>query len=426
MTATGEAASVAQEDWFQDKRLHHVLDLLNRDGGEARIVGGAVRNALLGMKVGDIDIATTLHPQDVVERAGEADIKCVPTGIDHGTVTLIAGGTPFEVTTLRADVASDGRRATVAYGADWSVDAHRRDLTINGLYADADGKVIDLVDGLADIESRTVRFIGDPQTRIKEDYLRILRFFRFFAWYGGGRPDADGLRACARLKSGLSGLSAERVWSELKRLFAAPDPSRAMLWMRQSGVLSAILPESEKWGIDAIFGMIETGAALDWTPDPLLRLMAVVPDDPDRVDAMARRLRMSNNERGRLVAWAKQPQIVEGIADAVLRRQLYRGNSRAVEDRLRIRLAALRKAAQGDDAALIGAGACSRLLQIAQEWTRPEFPISGKDLLKLGVEPGPGVGGVLTTLEDAWIDSGFILTRDELLKRAGDLSGDLL
>ena len=415
---TGETASVAQTDWFQEKRLQDVLDLLNRDGAQSRIVGGAVRDALMGMPVGDIDIATTLHPQDVLERADDAGIKCVPTGIDHGTVTLISGGVPFEVTTLRADIASDGRHATVAYGADWSVDAHRRDLTINGLYADADGHVIDLVGGLADIESRTVRFIGDPQTRITEDYLRILRFFRFFAWYGGGRPDADGLRACARLKSGLSGLSAERVWSELKRLFAAPDPSRALLWMRQSGVLSAILPESEKWGIDAIFGLVETGAALGWTPDPLLRVMAVVPDDPDRMDAMARRLRMSKTERRRLVAWAKQPPVGEETGDAALRRQLYRGDSKAVEDRLRIRLAALRKAAQGDDAALVGAGACSRLLQMAEEWVRPDFPVTGNDLLKSGVSPGPGVGELLSALEDAWIDSGFAMTREQLLKRA--------
>ena len=258
--------SVAGEAWFNDAALQRLLLLLNADGGEARVAGGAVRNALMGLAVADIDVATTLLPQDVVERAEAAGMKAVPTGIEHGTVTLVIDGTPFEVTTLRRDIETDGRHAKVSFGTDWQADAERRDLTINALYADASGAVVDLVGGLPDIESRTIRFIGDASQRIAEDHLRILRFFRFFAYYGSGRPDADGLRAAARAKDRLSTLSGERVWGETKKLLAAPDPSRALLWMRQAGVLTEILPESEKWGIDGIHPLVAAEAALGWTP----------------------------------------------------------------------------------------------------------------------------------------------------------------
>ena len=224
-----------------------------------------------------MDIATTCLPDEVTKRAEANGFKCVPTGIAHGTVTVVVEGTPYEVTTLRADMATDGRRAEVAFGRDWKVDAARRDFTVNGLYADLDGRVIDLVGGIADIKSRTIRFIGDPEARIREDHLRILRFFRFFAWYGKGRPDAEGLKACARLKETVKQLSAERVWAELKKLLSAPDPSRALLWMRQSGVLSVALPESEKWGIDAVHGLVAAERDLSWPRDPLLRLMSIIP-----------------------------------------------------------------------------------------------------------------------------------------------------
>ena len=196
--------SVEKDEWFRDVGLQRVMTLLNRDHGEARVVGGAVRNALMDMPVSDIDIATTLPPDEVVDRATSAGIKSVPTGIDHGTVTLVIAGRPYEVTTLRADVETDGRRAKVAFGTDWQVDAERRDLTINALYARADGRIVDLVGGIADIENGIVRFIGEPAERIAEDYLRILRFFRFFAWYGSGRPEAEGLKACAAAKEKLS------------------------------------------------------------------------------------------------------------------------------------------------------------------------------------------------------------------------------
>ena len=217
--------------------LQRLLAALAQGGEEARIAGGAVRNTLLGQPVADIDIATTNLPEETIRRAEAAGFKAVPTGIEHGTITVIAGGKPYEVTTLarRRRDRRPPRQGVVRPRLE--ADAERRDFTINALYAEADGTVVDLVGGIADIEARTLRFIGDPEARIREDYLRILRFFRFFAWYGDGRPDAEGLKACARLKEGLDQLSAERVWSELKKLLSAPDPSRALLWMRQAGVL---------------------------------------------------------------------------------------------------------------------------------------------------------------------------------------------
>lgn len=422
MSDRQKGASVLDAAWFQDPTLQRVLELLNEGDGEARIAGGAVRNTLMGLPVGDIDIATTLPPDKVIQRADGAGIKSVPTGIAHGTVTLVAKGHPFEVTTLRVDVSTDGRRAEVAFGADWSADARRRDLTMNGLYADAGGVVVDLVGGMADIETGTVRFIGDADERIEEDFLRILRFFRFFAWYGKGRPDADGLRACARLKAGLSKLSAERVWSELKRLLAAPDPARSMLWMRQSGVLSAVLQESEKWGIDAIPGLVRTEAALGWSVDPMLRLMAIVPPDGPRMADMATRLRLSRAESRRMTQWAEQENIPDSVTDTVFKRHLYLGDPTAIVDRIRLRLSALRAKAETDDSALVDAANSSRLLKVASGWERPVFPLKGRDLVSRGVEPGPALGQAIAALETVWLESDFVMQKDELLSRLETLS----
>ncbi|MCD2184317.1 CCA tRNA nucleotidyltransferase [Rhizobium sp. GN54] len=410
--------SLSDQAWFRQPALRRVLDLLNADGGEARIAGGAVRNALMGVPAGDVDIATTLVPQEVVARAKAAGIKAVPTGIDHGTVTLVASGTPFEVTTLRRDVETDGRRAQVAFGTDWQEDAERRDLTINALYATAEGEVIDLVGGLPDIETRTVRFIGDAAQRIAEDHLRILRFFRFFAYYGGGRPDADGLRACARAKDKLASLSAERVWSETKKLLAAPDPFRALLWMRQSGVLSAILPETEKWGIDAIPALIATERALKWDPDPLLRLSAMVPPDGERLAALSERLRLSRAEAATLTSWAAAPEIPKTLADTAFGRMLYRNGREGLTTRLKLSLAAARsKAEGGDPAAMAESARVQRLLDRATRWIRPAFPLSGADVLAAGIAAGPAVGKMLETLETEWVEGNFNLDRTALKTR---------
>ncbi|MEK1888544.1 MAG: CCA tRNA nucleotidyltransferase [Phyllobacterium sp.] len=422
MSATVSIADKAP--WLFDEDLQALLAALSAGGEGARVVGGAIRNTLLAQPVSDIDIATTCLPEKTLLRAGNAGFKAVPTGIDHGTITVVARGRPYEVTTLRADVETDGRHAEVAFGKDWQVDAERRDFTINALYVEADGTIIDLVGGLSDVESRTLRFMGDPGERIREDYLRILRFFRFFAWYGKGRPESEGLKACARLKTGLSKLSAERVWSELKKLLGAPDPSRALLWMRQSGVLTAVLPETEKWGIDAIHGLVQTEHALRWEADPLLRLASMVPPNADRLAELASRLKLSNQERDRLEAFANAVPPQAEISELGFAKRLYRSDRQGMQDRLRLALASARADAASNDGAMLRAGHLSRLLDYLKAYERPRFPLSGGDLVAAGLPKGPDVGKVQRALEDEWIESGFTLKRDQLLERIPHHTGN--
>lgn len=407
--------SVSGAEWLKNADLQNLFQLLNHSGEEARVVGGAVRNSLLGTSVGDIDVATSWNPQEVVSQARDAGYKAIPTGIEHGTVTVVINGSAFEVTSLRADIETDGRHATVVFGKDWKVDALRRDFTINALYATADGKVIDHVGGLADIEKRVLRFIGDPQERIREDYLRIMRFFRFFAWYGAGRPDTDGLKAAARLKDGIHQLSAERIWAELKKLLAAQDPSRALLWMRQAGVLSLILPESEKWGIDAVHGLVQAEKDLNWQADALLRLESLVPPDAARMSELGKRMKMSNAERARLEAWARLEPIKPETTDMQLRKLLYHSSRQAVCDHIQLAYAQARFEAVNSDEAMIKAGSYARLLEIAQSFELPVFPVTGSDLLERGFEKGPQLGAALKKLEKLWVASGFQEDREKLL-----------
>lgn len=409
------AASVADEHWFQEPGLARIFALLNQDGEEVRVVGGAVRNSLMGLAVTDTDLATSWAPEQVVARAEAAGIKAVPTGIDHGTVTLVIDGRGFEITTLRHDAETDGRRAKVVFSSDWQLDAERRDFTINALYADQTGNVIDLVGGLDDVASRTVRFIGDADARIAEDYLRVLRYFRFFAHYGAGRPDAAALKACARARDKLGKLSPERVWKELKTLLKAQDPGRALLWMRQSGVLSAVLPESEKWGIDTIGGLIATEVALDWEPDPMLRLMAMVPPDAERMGGLSSRLKMSRAEADRLVKWSEAPVIAPTLAITALDRLLYRHGAGPLIDRIRLSLVSARSRIESDPSALTDAAGHSRHLARALGWEKPVFPVAGADLIARGVNPGPQMGARLAALEQRWVESNFSLDKSALL-----------
>jgi poly(A) polymerase len=409
--------SIAAKPWFQAPSLRRVFELLNVDGGEVRIVGGAVRNSLLGLPAGDVDLATTWRPEEVVERAKAAGIKVVPTGIDHGTVTLVIDGIPYEVTTLRRDVATDGRRAEVAFGSGWKEDAERRDFTINALYVNSEGEVFDYVGGLADIESRTLRFIGNAAERVAEDYLRILRFFRFFAHYGSGRPDAEGLRACAQARAKLPTLSAERVWGETKKLLSAEDPGRALLWMRQAGVLGEILPETEKWGIDAIPGLVAAERSFSWRPEPLMRLAAIVPPDAERLEAMASRLRLSKAESAYLERFATVPAITTTLPDAALDRELYRYGKEGIIVRLKLSLAAARRKSETDPAFLAETASFQRLLMRAEKWQRPVFPLTGADVLKAGIPAGPKIGEVLTELENLWVERNFNLDRATLVAR---------
>lgn len=394
--------------WLSDPGLQRLLALLGADGEEARIVGGAIRNTLLGQPVTDIDIATTSEPAETMRRLEAADVKAVDTGMEHGTVTAVIDGHGYEITTLREDIETDGRRAVVRFGRNWRHDAERRDFTINALYAEADGTLVDLVGSRTDIEARCVRFIGDPEARIAEDYLRILRFFRFFAWYGDGRPDADGLKACARLKEGVAGLSAERIWTEMRKLLAAPDPSRALLWMRQAGVLSLVLPESEKWGIDGIHGLMAAERALGWPADAVLRLMVLIPPREEVVQGLSKRWKLGNRVRDRLVAVSRAEGVAPVMATGDFEQLLYGGDPQAIADRMRLDIAAL----GAEDS---GARSLARLLDHAGSWTRPVFPVSGRDLMALGFGTGPKLGVALRSLEKRWIDSGFLLDRETLL-----------
>lgn len=415
-----------EADWLHEPDLQHLLAALSAGGEEARVVGGAIRNTLMERPVTDIDVATTCLPEETARRVSAAGFKAVPTGIEHGTVTAVApsrdgkGGRPYEVTTLRRDIETDGRHAKVLFGRDWQADAERRDFTINALYCDASGKILDHVGGLADIERRTLRFIGDAAQRTEEDYLRILRFFRFFAWYGEGRPDGDGLRAATRLKPGLKHLSAERVWAELRKTLAAPDPSRALLWMRQTGVLTAVVPESEKWGIDGVHGLMAAERLHGWDADPLLRLECIVPPDAARLAELAKRLRLGNADRDRLTAFALADPVAPAEAETAFRLRLYFGNRQASLDRLRLAIATAGTKGDGE-AALSERAGLSRMLDLAMRFVPPEFPLSGDDLRAAGIPPGPRMGASLQALKRLWVESGFVLSRDRLLEKLSTL-----
>ncbi|WP_208436030.1 CCA tRNA nucleotidyltransferase [Bartonella phoceensis] len=406
-----------QVEWLQHRDIQTLLHVLSLDGEEARIVGGAVRNQLLGQPIRDIDIATTCLPQQTIARAEKAGFKTIPTGVAFGTVTVVSQSCAYEVTTLRSDVETDGRHAKVVFGRDWQKDAERRDFTINALYCDATGCLYDDVGGLSDIASRTVRFIGIAENRIREDYLRILRFFRFFAWYGMGRPDVEGLKACVCLKDGLHKLSFERIWGEMKKLLAALDPTRALLWMRQSGVLTCIFPETEKWGIDAIHALIKTEKALSWEADPLLRLESLLPPDPIRLHEMAQRLRLSHKEKTRLKEWAKLEIVNQNCSDRFVQKLIYFHGRQPVLDQLSLSVAASHVNAFEGSEALKKAENYTRLYQLAQTWQIPTFPINGKDLIKKGFSKGVHVGKKLKELEMLWIESGFLMDRNALLEK---------
>jgi poly(A) polymerase len=383
---------LTDQPWLTASSTRAVMAALEAAGGPgcARFVGGCVRNALIGAPVDDIDIATTLKPEETDTAVRAAGLKAVPTGIAHGTLTAITERTPFEITTLRRDVSTDGRNATVAFTDDWAEDAARRDFRLNALYADAEGQVFDPTGhGAADAEAGRIVFVGDPETRITEDYLRILRFFRFFAWYGRGEPDAAALAACRKLAPGMSRLSAERVSKELMKLLAAPDPRRAMTAMGEAGVLAQLLPEASLALFDAAVGLND---------DPVLRLMALFPADEAVVREVSARLRFANATRDRLVGSAlASPAIDLSMSDQAARAAVYRHGSRAVMDALHRRWA---EAPGRDDDA-------RRLVGLVRDWIPPGLPVGGRQIAKLGVEPGPETGRLLKAFEESWIADDF-------------------
>jgi poly(A) polymerase len=293
----------------------------------------------------------------------------------------------------------------------------RRDFTLNALYCDRNGRIFDPLGGYDDLVARRIRFIGDASARIAEDRLRILRFFRFFAWYGHGQPDAEGLKACVRAREGLAGLSAERVWHEFRRLLAAPDPVRAILWIRTSGVLDVVLPESKNWGADLIPRLAGAERLLGWKPDPLLRLMAMIPPRAETVEALGTRLKLSNAESARLLSWSNATLPKPDTEPGELEKLLYRGEPVAIVDRLKLERARLQDGPGEKDAR--ERGQLEALIAYAQRWRKPDFPLKGKDLLEIGMRPGPQLGKRLAELEQRWIDSGFALDKAHLLDLAG-------
>jgi poly(A) polymerase len=397
MTDTGNLLRIKPQPWMTDLITLRVLEALSAGGAQARFVGGSVRDALLGRRIGDIDIATPTPPEQVIELLEKRDIKVVPTGLAHGTVTAIAGTPPrhFEITTLRRDVETYGRRARVAFDADWAADAARRDFTINAIFLDPDGMVHDPVGGLADLRAHRVRFVGDPGTRIAEDVLRILRYYRFEARFGTGLGDPQARAACRALAHLLANLSAERVAQEFVKLLETSYPISALRMMLEDGVLSVILPEARR--LDRLRHMI----AIEPEPDPLRRLAALIDVDGAGAIALAELLHFSNAWRDRLHGLAP-PWAIDPPADiAAQRRALYRLGSARYRD------IALLLAAEG----AMSRGRFGELLALARDWTPPAFPLAGRDVTALGIAPGPEVGRLLGAVHDWWEAGDFTADR---------------
>lgn len=372
-------------EWRHDAALLRVLDALDAASGSTLAVGGAVRDTLLGLAVSDVDLATRWRPEQVVARLAAAGIKAVPTGIAHGTVTAVADGRPFEVTTLRRDVSTDGRHAMVAFTDDWAEDAARRDFTINALYADPIGGAIrDPVGGIADLAARRVRFIGDAATRIDEDHLRILRWFRFLGRFGDGAADPATLAIVAGRAAKLRGLSRERIADELLRIMALADPAPAARLMEQAGVLAEIIPEALPGAADRLARLVANEVAAGIAADPVLRLIALLPEAPDAADTLASRLKLSKRVHKR-IAVARS-----GHASPPLRALAYRIGIEGGRDRL-----------------LLGDGSQLAMLADLANWTVPRLPVGGGDLVALGVPPGPDIARLLHEVEDRWIAENF-------------------
>jgi poly(A) polymerase len=381
---------IISDAWLNEPRLQDVMRVI----GDVRVAGGAVRNALLGEPISDVDLATPLLPADVMRVCKAAGFKVVPTGIEHGTVTVVNKGASFEVTTLRRDVETDGRRAVVAFTNDWAEDAQRRDFTINAIYCDAAGKTYDFTTGYKDIQRKRVRFVGLPHERIKEDYLRILRFFRFHARYGKGALCPVGLAACVKLKSGLKKISAERIRQELLKLIVATRAVETLKVMATSGILKIILPYTEDWRV------------LSRLPDDAMLRLFVLAQRPGALKVI---LRLSNEEASRIESIYRSPQLSPMLRETEQRVMLYQLGGPAWMDAVHLSWAKSR--AKLNDAKWLA------LLELPLRWPIPKFPVTGKDLIHAGVKAGPTMGEVLAQLEDWWVASNFAPTREELLQR---------
>jgi poly(A) polymerase len=403
---------IPRQPWIEEPATRSLLDALAKAGIRARFVGGVVRDALLGRPIADIDLATPARPEEVAAALAKAGITVVPTGIAHGTITAIvsAPGPPrhYEITTLRRDVETDGRRARVAFDADWAEDAARRDFTINAIYLGPDGTLYDPVGGLADLAARRVRFVGEAAARIAEDVLRVLRYYRFAALFAGGEGDPVARAACRGAVPLLPKLSAERVAQELIRLLGVADPLPALRMMAEDGVLYAILVEATR--LDRLERLI----AIEAGPDPLRRLAALVVVDAAGAAILAERLRLSNAWRDRLVGLAA-PWPLDPAGDARgQRRALYRFGAERYRD-----LVLLIAAEGGMDAARL-----NELMGLAAGWQHPAFPLAGRDVTALGIPPGPLIGQLLAEVRRWWEDGDFAPDRAACLEKLKSLAAD--
>jgi len=397
---------------LEDAPLKRLLDLLSEAGGEARIVGGAIRNALLGVHVHEVDVTTTLLPDEVMARAAKAGIRAIPTGITHGTVTLIVDGESFEVTTLREDVETDGRHAVVRFGGDFKLDAQRRDFTVNALSMDHDGRIHDETNGLADIEARRIRFIGDAKTRIREDYLRILRFFRFSAFYTQGPLDAEGLAASSALREGLSFLSKERIRTELLKLLDAPRAAEVIGIMSELGLLGLLLtlaPDPQR---------LRRLITLQPQADSILRLAALCVLTPEDAERLREALRLSNEEHKRLASAAAVTLALHEakapLPEYDLQRLLFEDGRQAALDGV----ALIQACARSEEA-----NAWQQSLDFLAQAPAPHLPFSGADLQKRGFEQGKALGQALKDLQARWIRAGFPQEPHRLAQLLDEVAG---
>ena len=406
MTELEKQQRIDPQPWMVEPATLAVLRALAAGGAEARFVGGSVRDALLGQRIGDIDIATSASPERVIELLEKARIKVVPTGLDHGTVTAIVPPRHFEITTLRRDVETYGRRARVAFDADWAADAARRDFTINAMFLDPDGTIHDPVGGLPDLRARRIRFVGDPATRIAEDVLRLLRYYRFEARFGTGGGDTQARAACRAAAHLLPTLSGERVQQELIKLLETPDPLAGLQMMQDDGVLAVAVPEARH------FDRLRRLMLVQGPADPLVRLAALIEVDGEGAVALAERLRFSNVWRDRLRGLSPPRPIDPQGNVQTQRRALYRLGLERYRD------VAVLIAAEGG----MSRNRVTELLDLARGWTPPAFPLAGRDVIALGIPAGERVGRLLSAVHDWWEEGDFTADRAQCLERLRDLA----
>lgn len=405
--------SLGAQPWMTEAETVKVFEALATEPGMVRFVGGCVRNTLNGEPITDIDLATVHEPPRVIELLEKAGFKAIPTGIDHGTITAVHGKSVFEITTLRKDVATDGRRAVIAYTRNWEEDAERRDFTMNAIYADLDGTLYDPTGGIKDIETRTVRFIGDAHDRIREDYLRILRYFRFHTRYGHSNPDPAALAACTELKGGLKTLSGERIQSEFLKLLEADRAIEGLQVMESAGILVEVLPEAKQ--LSAVATLIDIETKQLSICDSILRLAALIGPSQDAVSTVCDRLKFSNAARDRLQAIAtNELKLTPDLSESKVRQHLYRMGEQLFKDVVLLTWIA--------DKALANEKKWQAQLAVADNWTKPVFPLTGTQVIAAGVEKGPEVGRIMREIETWWVEQDFTPDETMLLERLNSTS----